>query len=103
VHDYREFAGICAACSARLQAGIFGSAPLLVVEGAIETPQGIETLVMEFSPALLKDAGGNPESTLRILTGHFSRIYRSEGAELVRVEANDCLRSGNQMDLVFER
>jgi hypothetical protein len=41
----------------------------------------IEALVMEFSPALLKNAGGDPASTLRILTGCFSRIYRIGSAD----------------------
>jgi FkbM family methyltransferase len=74
-----------------------------VIDGARETLPRIETLVMEFSPALSKSAGGDPASTLRILTGCFSSIYRIESAGLVKVSAEDCLRSGNQMELVFER
>lgn len=74
-----------------------------VIEGAKETLPRIETLVMEFSPALLKKAGGDPTSTLHTLTSHFSRIYRIETADLVKVEASDCLGSDKQMELVFER
>ncbi len=74
-----------------------------VIDGAKETLPRIETLVMEFSPALQKDAGGDPTSTLRILSGHFSRIYRMEKANLVQVAVKDCLESDNQMELVFER
>jgi FkbM family methyltransferase len=74
-----------------------------VLKGARETLPRIETLVMEFSPALLKKAGVDPTSTLSALTSHFSRIYRVENADLVKVTATDCLRSDNQMELVFER
>jgi FkbM family methyltransferase len=74
-----------------------------VIDGAKETLPRIETLVMEFSPALLKKAGGDPASTLHTLTGYFSRLYRIESAELVEVTAKDCLGSDNQMELVFER
>jgi FkbM family methyltransferase len=74
-----------------------------VIAGANETLPRVETLVMEFSPALLKSAGGDPASTLRILTCHFSRIYRMEGADVVRVKAEDCLLNDNQVELVFER
>jgi FkbM family methyltransferase len=74
-----------------------------VIDGANETLPRIETLVMEFSPALLKKAGGYPASTLHILSGHFSRIYRIENASLVKVTAQDCLGSDNQMELIFER
>lgn len=74
-----------------------------VIDGAKETLPRIETLVMEFSPALLKMAGQNPASILQTLTAHFSSIYRIENAELVKVAEKDCLRSDNQMELVFER
>ena len=74
-----------------------------VIDGAKQTLPRIETLVMEFSPAFLKNAGCDPASTLHILSGYFSRIYRIESADLVKVTAKDCLRSGNQMELVFER
>jgi FkbM family methyltransferase len=74
-----------------------------VIDGAKETLPRIETLVMEFSPAILKNAGGDPASTLHILSGYFSRFYRIENADLVKVTAKDCLGSGRQMELVFER
>jgi FkbM family methyltransferase len=74
-----------------------------VIDGANETLPSIETLVMEFSPALLKKAGGDPASTLQILSGHFSRLYRIENASLVKVTPKDCLASDNQVELVFER
>lgn len=74
-----------------------------VIEGAKETLPRIETLVMEFSPALLKNAGGDPASILRNLTSSFSRIYRIENADLTRVAPEECLRSDDQMELVFER
>jgi FkbM family methyltransferase len=74
-----------------------------VIDGAKETLPRIETLVMEFSPAILKNAGGDPASTLRVLTGYFSRLYRIEAVDLVKVTANDCLASDHQMELVFER
>jgi hypothetical protein len=74
-----------------------------VIEGATETLPRIETLVMEFSPALLKMTGRDPASTLHTLTDYFSRLYRVENAELVKVTAKDCLGSDNQMELVFER
>jgi FkbM family methyltransferase len=74
-----------------------------VIDGARETLPRIETLVMEFSPAILKNAGGDPASTLHVLTGHFSRLYRMENADLVKIKAEDCLGSDKQMELVFER
>jgi FkbM family methyltransferase len=74
-----------------------------VIDGATETLPTIETLVMEFSPVLLKMAGQDPASTLHILTGYFTRIYRVENAELVKITVNECLRSEKQAELVFER
>jgi FkbM family methyltransferase len=74
-----------------------------VIDGAKETLPRIETLVMEFSPAIQKGAGGDPASTLRILTGYFSRLYRIENSDLIKVTADDCLGSGRQVELVFER
>jgi FkbM family methyltransferase len=74
-----------------------------VIDGARETLPRIETLVMEFSPALLKKAGTDPTSILRNLSGHFSRIYRIEVTGLVKVTTEDCLESEKQVELVFER
>ena len=74
-----------------------------VIHGAKETLPRIETLVMEFSPALLKMAGQDPASTLDTLTTHFSQLYRIENTELVKVTAKDCLGSEKQMELVFDR
>jgi FkbM family methyltransferase len=74
-----------------------------VIEGAKETLSRIETLIMEFSPALLKKAGVDPASTLRTLTTHFGRIYRVQGSELAAVTASDCLIGDKQVELVFER
>jgi FkbM family methyltransferase len=74
-----------------------------VIEGATETLPRIETLVMEFSPALLKKAGTDPTSILRNLSGHFSHIYRIEVTGLVKVTTEDCLESEKQVELVFER
>src|SRR6202790_1051822 len=47
-----------------------------VIDGATETLPRIETLVMEFSPALLKKAGADPAAILSIPTVRFSRIHR---------------------------
>jgi FkbM family methyltransferase len=74
-----------------------------VIEGAKETLPRIETLVMEFSPALLKKAGADPAAILSVLTARFSSIHRIDPAGLVRVMATDCLVNNNQMELVFER
>jgi FkbM family methyltransferase len=74
-----------------------------VIDGARETLPRIETLVMEFSPALLKKAGTDPTSILCKLSGHFSRIYRIEVTGLVKVTTEDCLESEKQIELVFER
>jgi FkbM family methyltransferase len=75
----------------------------LVLEGASETLPRIETLVMEFSPALLKSAGRDPASLLAGITTHFSKMYRIDPTELVKVAAGDCLASEKQVELVFER
>jgi len=74
-----------------------------IIDGARETLPRIGTLVMEFSPELLKKAGGDPAATLGMLTECFSRLYRIEIAGLVEVAARDCLVSDNQTELVFER
>jgi len=74
-----------------------------VIDGAKETLHRVETLAMEFSPALLKGAGRDPALTLHTLTGYFSRLYRIERAELVKVTTNDCLESDKLMELIFER
>jgi FkbM family methyltransferase len=74
-----------------------------VLDGAQDTLPRIEILIMEFSPALLKKAGGDPAKTLDILTRCFSHIYRIENAGLMEVTAKDCLGSDNQVELVFER
>lgn len=74
-----------------------------VLDGAKETLPRIETLVMEFSPALLKSAGRDPASTLHTLSSCFSRIHRMGSDGLEEVTAQDCLGSENLMELVFER
>jgi FkbM family methyltransferase len=74
-----------------------------VLDGATETLPRIETLVMEFSPALLRIAGRDPASTLRILTSCFSRIYRMGNGELAEITIQDCLRNEKQLELIFER
>ncbi len=73
-----------------------------VIDGATETMPRIETLVMEFSPALLKKVGADPAAILSILTARFSRIHRIDSAGLVKVMATDCLANDNQMELVFD-
>jgi FkbM family methyltransferase len=74
-----------------------------VLDGARDTLPLIEILIMEFTPALLKKAGGDPVKTLDILTRCFSHIYRIEGTGLMEVTAEECLGSDNQVELVFER
>jgi FkbM family methyltransferase len=74
-----------------------------VLDGAKETLPLIETLVMEYSPALLRAAGRDPATTLRMLTAHFSRIHRIGNAALVEVTTEDCLRDETQVELLFDR
>jgi FkbM family methyltransferase len=74
-----------------------------VLDGAQETLPRIETLVMEFSPALLKKAGTDPVSILHTLSAHFSCVYRIGVTDLVKVTTKDCLENENQVELVFER
>ena len=74
-----------------------------VIDGAKETLPRIETLVMEFSPAILRMAGLDPVSTFDTLGHYFSRIHRIENTELVEVTARDCLASEKQAELVFDR
>jgi FkbM family methyltransferase len=74
-----------------------------VLAGAKETLLKMESLVMEFSPALLKKAGFDPASLLDTLCREFSKIYRIEGIELVRTAAGECLASDAQSEMVFER
>lgn len=74
-----------------------------VLAGAKDTLPKIESLVMEFSPALLKRAGLEAASLLYMLCREFSKIYRIEGTELVATSAGDCLGRDTQAELVFER
>ena len=74
-----------------------------VIEGAKHTLSRIETLVMEFSPALFRKVGGDPAATFHTLASHFPRIYRMANVDLVKITAKDCLESDSQMELVFER
>jgi FkbM family methyltransferase len=74
-----------------------------VLDGAAETLSRVETMVMEYSPALLRAAGRDPAKTLQMLTSHFSRVSRIGTAGVVRVTAEDCLRDETQVELVFER
>lgn len=74
-----------------------------VLDGAKETLPRVETLVMEYSPALLRAAGRDPEATLQMLTVHFSRISRIGNTGLVEIKAADCLRDETQVELVFDR
>ncbi len=74
-----------------------------VLKGAQETLPRIETLVMEFSPALLTAAGRDPASLLAVLTAHFSTLYRIEASGLVKISPAECLASGKQVELVFDR
>jgi FkbM family methyltransferase len=74
-----------------------------VLAGAKETFPRMESLVMEFSPALLKKGGVDPASLLDTLFREFSRRYRIERTELVPISASECLGSGSQSELLFER
>jgi FkbM family methyltransferase len=74
-----------------------------VIEGAKKTLPTIETLVMEYSPALLRKAGTDPAPMLRTLASHFSHIYRIGVTDLAKVAVEDCLASETQVELVFER
>jgi len=74
-----------------------------VLDGARETLPRVETLVMEYSPALLRAAGRDPAATLQMLSSHFSRISRIGSGGLVRVTAADCLRGETQVELAFDR
>lgn len=74
-----------------------------VLDGAKETLPRVKTLVMEYSPALLRAAGRDPAATLQMLTAHFSTISRIEGNGLVKVTPEDCLRNETQVELVFDR
>lgn len=74
-----------------------------VLDGARETLPRVETLVMEYSPALLRSAGRDPAATLRMLTSNFSRISRIDANGVTPVTAEDCLRDERQVELVFDR
>jgi FkbM family methyltransferase len=74
-----------------------------VLEGAKETLPRVETLVMEFSPALLRKSGADPASVLRTLCAHFSQIYRIENTSLLRTTAEECLKDETQVELLFDR
>jgi FkbM family methyltransferase len=75
----------------------------LMMEGAKETISRTETLVMEFSPELLKKTGVDPASMLQTLSSQFPRIHRIAVTELVRTSVNECLASNDQLELVFDR
>jgi len=74
-----------------------------VLDGAGETLPGIEILVMEFSPGLLRKAGREPAATANVLRKHFSRVRKIEGAELRETRIEDCLEGDKLAELVLER
>jgi FkbM family methyltransferase len=74
-----------------------------VIEGANETLSRTQTLVIEYSPHLLRKAGVDPASLFDALSTHFSRVFRFENTDLVEVTVKDCLASEIQVELVFER
>jgi FkbM family methyltransferase len=74
-----------------------------VLEGAKETLPHVETLVMEYSPDLLKKADLDPASTLNKLSVEFPRISRIDKNELVSTTVEECLGHEIQMELVFHR
>jgi len=74
-----------------------------VVQGARETLPLVQTLVMEFSPELLKKSGVDPAAVLQMLCAQFKMIYRIENSELIPASVSDCLAGDNQLELVFER
>ena len=74
-----------------------------VLDGAKESLSRVETLVMEYSPALLRAAGRDPAATLQMLATHFSRISRIGNGALLKVTAEECLQDGKQVELVFDR
>lgn len=74
-----------------------------VLEGAQETLRRSESLVLEFSPALLRKTAKDPAAILTMLSAHFSHLYRTEGAELAPVTSEDCLSTETQLELVLER
>ncbi len=74
-----------------------------VIDGASETLPRIETLVMEYSPAILRLRGRDPAEILHILSTHFTGLYQIGPTEIRRVSLNDCLDSEKQVELVLER
>ena len=74
-----------------------------VIEGAKETLSRTQTLIIEYSPHLLRKAGVDPASLFDALSMNFSRIFRFEDTDLVEVTVKDCLASEKQTELVFER
>jgi FkbM family methyltransferase len=74
-----------------------------VIDGAKETLPRVEALVMEFSPALLKQSGADPAAILMSLLAHFPKIYRMEASDLVRTSVGDCQETDQQVELWFER
>jgi FkbM family methyltransferase len=74
-----------------------------VLDGASETLSRVASMVMEYSPALLRAAGRDPATTLKMLTSHFSSISRIGPEGIVRVTAEDCLRDERQVELIFDR
>ena len=75
----------------------------LMMEGAKETLSRTETLILEFSPDLLRMTGVDPSSLLRRLGAEFSHIHRAAVTELIPISLQDCLASDDQLELVFYR
>jgi FkbM family methyltransferase len=73
------------------------------LDGAAETLSHTEILVTEYSPEYLRKAGFEPALFFENLSRRFSRIFRVRETDLVEVTAAECLRSENQVDLVFRR
>jgi len=74
-----------------------------VLQGAKKTLPHVETLVMEYSPELLKKAGLDPAAVLDLLKPGFKQVRRIAGSELVPTTIEDCSKETNQVELVFHR
>ncbi len=74
-----------------------------VLRGAKETLPRVETLVMEYSPELLKKAGLEPATVLDPLSRLFRQVRRIAGSELIPTSIQNCYKETDQIELVFDR
>ncbi len=74
-----------------------------VVQGANETMNRVQCMVMEYAPYILKHAGADIRAFLQGLAKNFSKIYSIEQNSLQPITIEKILERQDAVDLLFEK